>query len=81
MYKSNFSLADRISIVSDEISDDFIDASLFANNEASIKSSDISSDTIDILSASEKFDLYMLWEHVKYKGRVSHLLSHCFTES
>ncbi len=31
MYKSDFSLADRISIVSDEISEDFTDASLFAN--------------------------------------------------
>ena len=31
MFKSNFSLADRISIVSDEISEDFNDASLFAN--------------------------------------------------
>ena len=32
MYKSDFLRADRISIVSDEISEDFIDASLFANN-------------------------------------------------
>ena len=31
MFRSNFSLADRISIVSDEISEDFTDASLFAN--------------------------------------------------
>ena len=31
MYKSDFSLAERISIVSDEISEDFTDASLFAN--------------------------------------------------
>ena len=31
MYKSDFSLSDRISIVSDEISEDFIEASLFAN--------------------------------------------------
>ena len=31
MYKSDFLLADRISIVSDEISEDFTDASLFAN--------------------------------------------------
>ena len=31
MHRSNFSLADRISIVSDEISEDFTDASLFAN--------------------------------------------------
>ena len=31
MYKSDFSLADRISIVSDEISEDFTDASSFAN--------------------------------------------------
>ena len=31
MYKSDFSLADRISIVSDEISEDFTEASFFAN--------------------------------------------------
>ena len=59
----------------------FFISNWFANNEASVKSSDISSDTIDILSASEKSDLYMLWEHMEYKGRISHLLSHCFTKS
>ena len=40
MYKSDFSLAERISIVSDEISEDFTDASLFAN-EFDIKNFEI----------------------------------------
>jgi len=40
MYKSNFSPAERISIVSDEISENFTDASLFAN-EFDIKNFEI----------------------------------------
>ena len=40
MYKSDFSLVERISIVSDEISEDFTDASLFAN-EFDIKNFEI----------------------------------------
>ena len=40
MYKSDFLPAERISIVSDEISEDFTDASLFAN-EFDIKNFEI----------------------------------------
>ena len=69
MFRSNFSLEDRISIVSDEISEDFTDASLFAN-QFDIRNFEIRKFTegrIPDISSSTLRELLEKKNHFNYK--------------